>query len=105
MALKAYQTVLTLGKLYKVNKKGAPSGAGEQIVPNLYVNSGSVDVYVHNGATQPAARANMVLEDTGLTGVEAFEIIPTYISIIQNAGTTTELVVSGLEVEDLGVIS
>ena len=105
MALKSYQTALALDTLYEVRK--AKISADEQRGPNLWINSGTVDVYGSNSATQPGALANMTLstENTEVSGLVQFTAIPRYIAIVQNTGTTTELVASGVDVVSRGAIS
>lgn len=106
MALKSYQTAMTLSRLYDASKAQI-SGDSDQMVPNLYINSGTVDVYGSNSATKPANLAAMTLdtENTGVSGVNAFSIIPRWIAVKQNGGATTELVATGLELEDQGAIA
>jgi len=110
MALKEYQSTLTLGRLYEV--KLAPIGESrEQVAPSIWVNSGSVDIYVSQSGTQPAALANMTLNDadTDVSGIASFDLqgntIPRYISVAQNTGTSTEIIISGVSIDDKGAIS
>jgi len=100
-----YKEVLQLDKLYEVAKRGG-SSASEQLEPSFWVNAGSVDVYVSNSATQPTTRSQMTLDtdDVNIAGIRQFGVIPTYIFVTQNTDVTTEVVVAGLEVEDLGAI-
>ena len=107
MTLKQYQTTLQLGTLYEVSKKGGVSGS-EQLSTNLWINAGTVDVYSHNGATQPASLSQMTLNDsdTAVGGSASLTTIPRFIAIVQNTGTTTEMVTSGVHVNaDHGAIS
>lgn len=105
MTLKTYQESLTLGNLYKVNAKGAISGS-EQLSASLFINSGSVDVYGSNSATAPTVKTQMTLNtnDVNLSGLNRMQIVPTYIYIEQNAGTSTEIISSGIVIDDLGAI-
>ena len=105
MAIKEYQRALALSTLYKVTKKGGTSGS-EMLAPTIWVDTGSVDIYGHSGATQPAAIADMSLsaDDTALEGTIKLSALPTYILVAQNTGITTELVATGIEIEDLGVL-
>ena len=108
MAIKdIYQNVISLNKLYRVTRKPVTTGESEQMVPNLFIDEGSVDVYGYNGAVQPSALANMVLPNSckNVSATAEFCIIPSYIAIVQNTGTSTELVLSGLSVEEIGDIS
>jgi len=110
MALKEYQQTLTLGRLYEV--KLAPiRDSREQIAPSIWVNSGSIDIYASQSGTQPSALADMTLNDndTAIEGVASFDLqgntIPRYIAVTQNAGTSTEIVITGVSINDLGAIS
>jgi len=100
-----YKEVLELDKLYEVAKRGG-SSASEQLEPSFWLDQGSVDVYVSNSLTQPTSRSQMTLDtdDVNISGIRQFGVIPTYIFVTQNTGSPTEIVVAGLEVEDLGVI-
>ena len=106
MSLKNYQTALTLSKLYAC-KVGYSSHGGDQLKPNIWVNSGTVDIYTSNSATQPANLAAMTLGTSG-TGVGPeilFNAVYNYIAVVQDTGTTTELNISGVDVELLGAIT
>ena len=41
-------------------------------------------------------------ENTAVDGFDTFDCIPEYICVKQNAGESTEIVVAGLKVTDLG---
>lgn len=105
MALKSFQTAIALNKLYRVSLDY--DSAADQIKPSLFVNSGSVNVYGYNGATKPTQLSGMVLPtiNENVSALFTFNVIPSYIAITQNSGTITELVLSGLEIQDLGAIS
>lgn len=106
MALRTYETAVQLGRLYEIKKRGGLHGA-ETITPYVSVNTGSVDIHAVTSATQPTALSEMPLADVD-TGVSATREVMTavrYISFKQNTGTTTEIVLSGIEVEDLGAIA
>jgi len=108
MALNAiFQTAISLNKLYKVNRKAVNPGEAEQLRTSLYINSGKVNVYGYNGASEPSSLSDMTLnsENEGVFGTVPFSTIPTYIAVEQNDGTTTELVVSGLDVNEIEDIS
>lgn len=102
MALKSYQTELQLNTLYKVSAKGGINGT-EQIKPNIWVKTGSVDVYGSNYSEQPTIITDMRLHanNTNIFS-EPFGVIPTYIYIVENTATATGIIVSGLDVENLG---
>lgn len=105
MTLKPFQTAIALNKLYRVSLDY--NSASDQIKPSLFVNSGNVNVYGYNGATKPTQLSGMVLPtiNQNINTLFTFNMIPSYIAITQNSGTTTELVLSGLEIQDLGAIS
>ena len=107
MALEDYQTTLEASRLYEIKKLAPPNGNGERLNPSIWVNDTS-SIYGSNSATQPAALANMTLEEANtdqlghLVFGSAVSTIPRYIAI---TGSATEIVASGIEVEDLGAIS
>lgn len=106
MVLKTFQATLELGRLYEVSQKGPIQGV-EQKEPNIFINSGGVNIYGSNSATEPTALSQMALtaDNTNVEGQAAFGFIPRYIAITQNTGMTTELVVSGLQARNVGPIS
>ena len=106
MALEAYQQTLTMGRLYAI-KVSSPLSGSERIGKFIWVNSGTVDIKASASATQPAVSTDMTLntEDAGVAGTHVFQTLTNYIWIAQNTGTTTEIVISGVEAEDLGVIA
>ena len=46
----------------------------------------------------------MYKQDAGIYGLRAFDMIPRYMVIMQNSGTTTEIVLEGLKTVDLGIL-
>lgn len=106
MALKTYQEEVNLSELYEVSLRGGVSGS-EQINPNIWIDSGSVDVYSSNSATQPASLLDMTLnsDDEGAEGLVALSTIPRFLAFVQNAGTSSEVILSGVQVESQGAIS
>ena len=110
MTLTGNQTALTLSHLYSISEQGTATANNpfRQIQPNLFVNSGTVSVYGYNGATKPTALSGMVLNSTPtvVAGILPFDILPTYIAVVQVSGTSTEVVITDAGiVTDLGVIS
>lgn len=110
MALKEYQQTLALNKLYEA--KLAPiRESNEQLAPSIWINSGTVDIYKSQSATEPADLANMTLNtaDAAVAGVVSFDLqgstIPRYIAIDQDTGTSAEIIATGLSIVDLGAIS
>lgn len=107
MTLLTGQNTLTLSTLYEARSAVTGEIMESQLEPNIFINSGSVDIYGSNSATQPANLAAMVLTtgNTNVAGVEAFGVIPRWIAVVQNTGTTTELVASGVRVTGRGAIA
>jgi hypothetical protein len=107
MTLENYQTALSLGNLYKISI-GYTSHGGDQKEPNLWINSGTIDLYTSNSATQPTSLADMTLatDDTNVSADKGITRVIKYIAIVQNTGTTTEIISSGIDVApSLGPIS
>lgn len=108
MSSRDYQETIQLNTLYEVVIKPVISGVSEQGAVSLFINSGSVDVYGSNSSLTPTSLSQMVLPsvNTDVSGIESFFIVPNYIAITQNSGTTTDLSLSGIKiVRDLGAIS
>jgi hypothetical protein len=107
MALVEGQTVVQLNKLYQANRDVGLPNIQNQLAANVSVNDGSIDVYGSNSATQPSTLAEMPLNDgdTDLKGINEFNVIPKYVAFVQNTGTTTEIVLNGVRVQELGDIS
>ena len=70
----------------------------------IYPSNSTVDIYVSNSSTQPAAKANMILtsSDTNIGGLQRLDIIPKWIFIEQNTGTTSEIIINGVELTSKG---
>ena len=101
MAKKNYQQSLSLDALYEVERREANEAERKQLNPSVWFNSGSVDVYTSQSATTPTALSEMTLNtaETGVSGLKTSSTesnaIPRYIAIVQNTGTTTEIIASG----------
>lgn len=97
--------IIELNHLYKLNLPNVLACLSYK--PYIYVNAGTVDVYGSGCLTQPTSLSEMTLEDenTAVDGFDIFECIPEYICVKQNTGETTEIVVAGLKVIDLGELS
>lgn len=106
MALKEYQTAVTLSRLYEVTLKGSVQGK-EVINPSLWADN-TVSIYGSDSATQPASLAAMTLgaDETNVSGKLVFgggvSSLPRYIAV---TGTATEVVATGLDLNDLGAIA
>lgn len=105
------QETLSLGTLYlcSATHLGQPSEVDYRWQGNrsIWINSGTVNIYVSNSATQPTALSSMTLstDDTGVSGIGALDVIPRWIAIVQASGTSTEIVLTGVDVESKGAIS
>jgi len=108
MALEKYERSLSLSTLYRIGKTNTLLGfIGPQGLPNLSIEDGTVDVYGSNSATQPATLADMrvSVDTTGVYGVVPFGVVPKWIAIVQNSGTTNEVVSYGIDVQNFGAIA
>lgn len=96
-------TSLELNKLYRTIGENETEYEGN-LMPNLWVNSGSVNLYGSKSATQPTQLADMTLniEDTNLQGFVPLSAIADYIYLEQNSGTSTEITITGINIKDLG---
>jgi len=107
MALKDYQTALEAGKLYEVNLRGGVSGRGDTLNPSIWADA-AVSIYGSESATEPAALSDMTRQDenTDVAGSLVFasgvSVIPRYIAI---TGAATEIIATGLDVNEIGDIS
>ena len=97
----AKKYALQLNTLYKVGVQVFFNN-NSVFYPYIYINSGSVDIYGSSGLQVPESISDMVLssENTNISGHDSFCIVPTYIYITQNTGTTTEIVVDGIEIHE-----
>lgn len=90
-----YQKELQLGTLYKLSALGAQF---RNIQQSLEVIGGAVDVY--GSHFKPSAPpAGMVKNQTAWVGMDKFGVLPNYLYIVQNTGTTTSIVLSGADAE------
>lgn len=105
MALQRFEKALEVGKLYKV--QASATTASDEFAPSIWVNNGSVDIYVSDSATKPTALSEMTLasSDTNISGKNIIQCLSTYIALDQNTGTSTEIVIGGVDIQDLGAIS
>jgi hypothetical protein len=96
-------TSLELNKLYKATGETQAEYQGN-LMPNIWINSGSINLYGSKSATQPTALADMTLntEDTNLQGFVSLSAVADYIYLEQNSGTSTEIILTGVQVKDLG---
>ena len=107
MAVERRLEILELGHLYKVVQDSSKPQETWMLNPNIYINSGTVNLYGSNTQGKPASIAAMTLneENTAVGGCLGFGFIPLYLAITQASGTTTEIVFEGADFIDMGVIS
>ena len=94
------KTTLSLNTLYSF-----PINPNEA---NIWFNSGYVNIHTSSSATQPTAISQMTVGETdGNLIANTYKIMPSvrYMAITQASGTTTDIVLSGIEVKSLGSIS
>lgn len=105
MALQRFEKTLELDKLYRVS--ASATTANDEFSPSIWINSGSVDIYVSDSATKPTALSEMTLStsDTNISGKNIIQCLSTYLALVQNTGTSTEIVIGGVDIQDLGAIS
>ena len=104
MALRNYQTAISLGTLYEI-KLSDKSGLGEGLAPRISVKGGTVSVYFSDSATQPATLSDMNL-DKALTKSDFFNAVPVYMAVVQDGGTVSEVILSSIQiVQNLGAIA
>jgi hypothetical protein len=95
MPLRDYQTQIDLATLYEVRATGRGS---EQLSPTIEIIGGTADIYVSQ--TEPAsAPAGMtkIENGAGIVGTFGFQYVPSFLWVAQATGTTTSIVVSGID--------
>lgn len=91
---KDYQTMIALNTLYAISYTG---NGTEQVQPSIeIVGAGTVDIYGSNEKVG-SAPTGMFKTATAFTGIEAFGVVPNYLYIAQNSGTTTDIILSGIK--------
>lgn len=99
MALKFYQRSIDLNTIYEVVILNN-NGKQEQNAISIEAKGGTVDILGYNGATESPVEADMTLQtsNVGIEGVVPFDVVPRYILVKQNTGTTTEITLSGVDI-------
>lgn len=107
MPLEKYQESLSLGRLYRAGRILNLEYLHPQGLPNIGIDSGTINVYGSQSPTQPASISAMTLnaENSGVSGINSFQVVPKWIAFTQASGTTTEIISFGIEVSDEGSIS
>lgn len=108
MSLKQFQSDLTINNLYQVSI-AVPSGLGDILKPRITNIGGNITIYGSEkqpaGLTLANISTKMALIVTMDSQMKMLDSIPNYICVVQNSGTSTELVVSALDITSLQVIS
>lgn len=106
MALRDYQANLVLNTIHQIRLK-SPSGLGETLAPRITSIGGLVTIYGSEKAPSNATLANIATKMALIKDDVSFEKIdsvPNYIVAVQKSGTSTELVLTSINLEDDGTI-
>lgn len=108
MTLRNYQKNISLANLYEL-KLSVASGLGESLSPRISSVGGDLTLYASEEQPTGLTLANIATK-MSLIGddvvMEAFISVPRYFAAIQKSGTSTELVITCIDIEeDLGAIS
>lgn len=100
------QQTIELNKLYIINIP-SPFNNLNMFFPTIFINGGAVDIYASGSNVQPQDVSDMILssENSNISGYDSFYVIPKYIYITQKSGTTTEIIIGGINATDLGEFS
>lgn len=94
MTLKPYQSNMTLETLYNANVSEA---IPVQLEANIEIVGGTVTLY--GSQTKPAAPpTGMEALLTGQVGLQQLTVVPNYLFAHQASGTTTSLIISGVDI-------
>lgn len=107
MALRPDQQALELNKLYSITIPIEYSSKLDTHSANIWIDDGTVDIYVSNSAIKPTSITAMTLSNNAVSGLELLDNppYPTYTAFKQDSGTTSEIVLSMAKAIDLGAIS
>tara|TARA_R110000868_G_scaffold159450_1_gene388265 strand:- start:210 stop:527 length:318 start_codon:yes stop_codon:yes gene_type:complete len=104
MALKSYQSTVALNTLFQTT---LINGLGESLKPRITSVGGLVTIYGSENEPVGLTLANIATK-MALVGddviIKAFESFPNYIAVIQKSGTSTELVISCIEIDSIQTI-
>lgn len=99
MALKSYQSTVALNTLFQTT---LINGLGESLKPRITSIGGLVTIYGSENEPVGLTLANIATK-MALVGddvaIKAFESFPNYIAVIQKSGTSTELVISCIQID------
>ena len=101
MALKSYQSAVALNTLFQTT---LINGLGESLKPRITSVGGLVKIYGSENEPVGLTLANIATK-MALVGddviIKAFESFPNYIAVIQKSGTSTELVISCIQIDSV----
>ena len=106
MALRDYQTNIALNTIHAIRLE-SPSGLGEALKPRITSVGGLVTIYGSEEAPTSPTLANIATKMALIkddVAIQAFEALPNYICLVQKSGTSTELVLSCIQLEDAGTV-
>jgi len=98
---------INLNTLYRIDYINSDLALGV-FSPSIFINGGIVNLGSSGSLTQPTLQTQMIVSagDANVSGYCAFStILPTYIYITQVSGSTTEIVLDGLQATALGALS
>lgn len=107
MALREYQTDLALNTIHEIKLKGGGSGLGEVLGARITSVGGLITLYGCENEPTGVTLANVadkmaLIEDN--VAIDSFVSLPNYIVAIQKSGTSTELVLTSIQLEDTGTV-
>lgn len=104
MALKSYQSTVALNTLFQTT---LINGLGESLKTRISSIGGLVTIYGSENEPVGLTLANIATK-MALVGddviIKAFESFPNYIAVIQKSGTSTELVISCIQIDSIQTI-
>lgn len=106
MALRNYQTNIALNTLHLIRLK-VTSGLGETLSPRITSVGGLVTAYGSEEEPTGLTLANIATKMALIkddVAIESFVSLPNYICLVQKSGTSTELVLTSVALEDAGTV-
>jgi len=100
MALREwYQTEIEVDTLYEVRTSGR---GAEQITPNIDTIGGTVNIYMSQVEPVTAPTGMSIVENgAAFVGNADFKYVMNYMYVEQDTGTTTSVVLSGINAEEV----
>lgn len=90
--LRNYQFEISLNTIYEIKSF---DDLFKYLSPRIFVDGGSVDFYVSEEI--PSSKANMYLQNPGISGTNYFSSIPNYIYVEESAPTVSKVILSGVK--------